>query len=318
MSLEQILSELQDGVTNTSVEHVTNLNETLNVSSFKIESACLEKSVVDKVNSLYDLSMIAKTIENTSKLDYSVAQEVFTMVPETPLVDRAKVTAAPSIINKEIIDSVLKTQTGEYSLISFNLKTEIDKIIKDISDNSPHMTEVKIYLESFLNQVLPDVDRLTGAAPIVIFYNETYNLYTRPIYLIGTGINDITIDYDKYNGTLTSQYYNIVQDETFKKYVLEIAPKDSIESISLSDFIYSVGVTLERIKLKITEFDSRIEKYESLKGVVEKKVTQELVSLVNSTELIYNDLLFFKVLHDIVHTPGNIFDKVIALLKFLD
>jgi len=321
MSLDQILSALRDGVTKRAVQHTASLSETppsLSTPSFSIESACLEQSVVEKVNNLYDLSMIAKTIHNTSKVDYNVAQEVFTMLPDTSIADRAKVTAAPSIINKEILENILKTQTGEYTLISYQLKTEIDKTIKDITENLYHMTEVKSYLESFLTQVQPDTDRLTGAAPIVICEGKTYNLFTRPVYNIYMEVNDRVLDYAKYSDTLNIQYYNILQDDTFKKYVLEIVPKGSIESMSLLDFVGSVRGTLERIDLKMGEFDSRLEKYESLKGAVEKEVTQGVVSLVNSTELIYLDLLFFKVLHDMVHTPDNVFDKVVTLLKFLD
>lgn len=41
-----------------------------------------------------------------ARVDRGIALEVFTMLPEVGKVEQAKLTSAPSIINKEIMDAV--------------------------------------------------------------------------------------------------------------------------------------------------------------------------------------------------------------------
>lgn len=324
MSLDKILSDLKEGVTDTSTENSVVLDtppivdQKQNIQSFRIDANSLNTSIVKKINALYDLGIIRSTIRDTPKVDYKVAQEVFTMLPDTSVADRAKVTAAPSIINKEILENVLKTQTGEYSFISYQLKTDIDKIIEDITSNSERMLEVQSYIASFIEQVKEDSDRLVSVAPIVISEGNSFNLFTLPIFSIATKVNDGYLHYDKYQDALTCKYNEILQDETFKKCLTNITTIYNVESISLFEFITLTKSVSESIKLKIEEFGIRVNQYNSLKGDVEKEVTQELVNMVNSTELIYKDLLYFKELHDITHTSNNVFDKVLALVKFLD
>ncbi len=324
MSLNQILNELQEGVENTAIENLAVLEkpvlqeQDLAASYFKIEASTLDKSIVKKINNLYDLGIIKSTIGNTSKVDYNVAQEVFTMLPETSVADRAKVTAAPSIINKEILDNVLKTQTGEYSMISYQLKVDIDKIIEDISNNLVHILEVQQYINSFLESVKNDAIRLEKNPPIVIANTNSYNLFTFPIYEVYNKVYGYELHYAKYQSGLLNQYSDIASDDTFKKFIPTVTTKYTIETISLSDFIILVQNVADAIKNKISELENRVDKYKAIKAHIDKEITQELVSTVNSTEFIYQDLLYFKCLHDIKNTDNNVFDKVLALTKFLD
>ncbi len=92
-----------------------------------------------KFNNLYELYVIKKEIENSKVVDYRFAQEVFTMLPLLPQKEKAKVTTTPSVMNKELIDSIVSKELENADLS--DIKEKVDYYLELINEYEVELSQ---------------------------------------------------------------------------------------------------------------------------------------------------------------------------------
>lgn len=117
-------------ITLESVSFKTNSNR----DNFPSLEIMLHKNneLKEKFNNLYELYVIQKEIKNSKVVDYRYAQEVFTMLPLLMQKEKAKVTTTPSVMNKELINSIVSKELENADLS--DIKEKVDYYLELINE----------------------------------------------------------------------------------------------------------------------------------------------------------------------------------------
>lgn len=265
MSIHDILNDINDGVTDnlvtaeesvkTSLEGV---GEVTSISSgVRLNLGKLDTTVIDKFNTLYRRCLIRKALTKVSKVDRSVALEAMATLPDSNPVNEAKLTSTPSVINKKILDDIVFSGKDEmppdlhdYLLNTFNLFNE--EFLNEVDD-----------LIRFVTSNLDELRTVFSAkykTSIVMVGNETHNLLTDSLIDLSL-IDDSTIMYDRYQGTLNKLIKAILCDElyNFNAVLKEVCQSEVAKGFSVIDILGDLTlleVILRGIRTSIAEFIS--------------------------------------------------------------
>lgn len=321
MSLSSILSEIQGDVDDIPLDTnvVAVAKENISDSpAFTINYVALEEAEVYMVNTSSSIRVIREQIKNMPRIDYKIAQEVFAMLPMTSETDRAKITTAPSVMNKEVIEKITSSANMAYSAVSGELQQKVAVVIDDIRRNTPNALALSEYLNNFLTAVEADKERHRTTSPIVMCDVTPYNLYETSVYDIACTVRDDLSNYPPYEGKLTSAFCKLYDDPTLDAFLVAANCRTTTSrNVSLESFIDTVTHALAEITSCLRLFEDRVTHYEKLLEKGMDDFDEEIAKLVNSAGFTYRDLLYVKTMYDITVTKDNAFDKVVALMAFL-
>lgn len=331
MSLGEILDDIKDDVTNIetpedggiSAENVVITNVKKNGQQFNVQR--FSKETLEKVNNMFNLLVLKNNIAGMPRVDRGIAMEVFTMLPEVGKVEQAKLTSAPSIINKELMDKVFNAN------IEHKLSLDIsDKLydLKALIENHLPMIEVLVnYFQAFTSMVVDKAEVFKNVPPTVVEYkafvsqeqnqeNRLIDLYTEKMDVI-LNMDDSKLEYAKYNGVLTDMFSAIYYSETLTDLyntVSYLPPKNEISLAGLVQYGKSAVENLNRYK-------EDLERYHNGLTAVQRQETElnaETIEFING----YDDMAFklevIGRLKAIIETKDNCFDKTAELISFLD
>lgn len=323
MSLSSILDDIEQDAEKVAPEVAT---EAITVSipetsKTKIDTTQIDQQVVKKFSVLYNQLVMKQTVQNVIKLDRKIAQEVFTMIPESSPVEQAKITAYPSAMNKDV---VLKALDGISDKIPDSVMSLLQDTLQEAENNKDKITSVVTTVTEFFQRFKTLAQKFEKPCGLVIYMKNTYNLYTDPYNKLSI-FDDRHLDYPKYEDVLGKKIYSTFQHPTVVKWlqaqnpgVDEFVAMGQAVELSVASLIDNVGlVTQSLIKNQETFTQLHFE----LKGFLDSKET-----LVNekSNEVVCNlERMIFIMnqmnsIHDILAVPGNFLENLEELLIFID
>lgn len=320
MSLNQILDDIKGDVGN---QHVSTEEVTITPpkeSTFKVSASNLNKSVLDKFNTLYQTLTAKDAVYKLTKVDYKIAQEVFTMLPQIAETEKAKITSYPSTMNKDILAGVLEKVDNSMPDEILNMFREIREQIVGNADNINNVVEgVAIYGETCKQAI----ERFTANRPIVIVDKESRDLFTEDMFR-NSWIDDTQLDYDKYANKLSTMFKGLVEDPTLATFITYRA--DPVEGAAISRYpeisLFGLCEKISHLKDVLSSERSFIENYlSSLDMALDqevKAVTANSSYLVNNANAAIEALGFFKMSHDILEMDDQFFEKTKKLIEFID
>lgn len=330
MSLDAILDDLQSDLPGTeevkALEEITLSTPTNNSSPeslFKFDSNVLNKGILNKFNTLYQQLTMKKTISSLTKVDLRIAQEVFTMLPELDGNAQAKVTSYPSVMNKQVLASVLDSVSDE---LPIETKRMLQDFLTVTKENDANIRRVEEVLQTYSEICNEEAIRLNKVSPFVIVNGNSYNLFTtemRGLLLI----NDSEMEYKKYDGALIKQYSDLVYDEGLKTFLNFYNSTEKSEEksdnkpqfdLSLMDLCNRVNNTYQLVSSSLMRLDTYSSRVEAISRANEVNVNDEVNEVVNLLPEYMSTLSHIKMLFDIVTKEDNFIEKLVKLLKFID
>ncbi|EKD89607.1 MAG: hypothetical protein ACD_33C00034G0004 [uncultured bacterium] len=331
-NLNQQLSDLTSDVENISIESLIITADTSNDilsnqtdnNNFLLNCKLSEKSI-NKVNQLMSLIGLNNEIVKVERIDFKVAKEMFTMLPEYDTkMDEAKLTNSPSTINKQLADKIFISSAKDlnYSLLIeiINKFSEVNSAYLEIKNDK--LNNVYSYLKS-LNEVIKEKKEfLFSKKHIIIVGNDSIDLIDTSMNNLSK-INGYDIMYQKYQDRLPSMFYNIINSEDYKTLC------------KLSDFkSTNPDFDLRHIISIIENLEKDIDRQVKIIDNVMKTIFNE-ISLINVetdvktlTDKQLNEILNFnsyidtivnlKSLITVIETKDNVFDKIVELINFID
>lgn len=320
MSLNQILDDIKGDVGN---QHVSTEDITLNPpkeSTFKVPASNLNKTVLDKFNTLYQTLTAKDTVYKLTKVDFKIAQEVFTMLPEIAKTEAAKITSYPSVMNKDILEGVLDK-------VSDTMPDEILEIFREISnqiqENAEHITNVVNGVTVYGQFCEEAIKRFTTTRPIVIVDKESIDLFQEELSRC-SWIDDTQLDYDKYINKLSTMFKDLLEDPTLTTFITYRSNPEEGAAISRYPAISLYGLCDKIAHLKDVVISER-KFFENYLSSLDMALTQEVKAvtanssyLVNNVNVAMEGLGFFKMLHDILEMDDQFFEKTKKLIEFID
>lgn len=320
MSLSQILGDIQDGVGNVQVSAENKVLTQQKESTFNVPSSNLNKSVLEKFNTLVSTLTVKNTIYPLNKVDLKIAQEVFTMLPDDHKVEQAKLTSFPSTMNKNILEGVLNN-------VADKMPDEILAVFRDIAEqirnNADAITNVVEGVKVYGEFCKGAIDRFLNSRPLVIADRQSVDLFQEDLYRCSY-INDAELDYAKYSGVLSEMFRKLAEDPTLSTYLTyrsnpeegaAISRYPEISLYGLCDKIVHLMDVLESERNHLVNYVGSLDT--ALNDEV-KAVTANSSYLVNNANGVIDSLNFFKMLHDILEQDDQFFEKTKKLLEFLD
>lgn len=327
MSLSDALNEIKEDAQNIEVELATENIQTVvnNDSKFKFNLDMFDKKVIDKFNNLYQKLSLKESVKCLNKIDYKIAQEVFTMIDDVSKAEQAKLTTYPSILNKEVLDRVLSDVVDE---VPDDVVGIITKFITEIEDNLTCIDEVRKTISIYSNKFTDLDKKLVSNKPIVIYDKNSYNLYTDKLLDL-LHIDDTKIDYDKFSGILIEKYDSLSNDSTLEKFFnyYELENKEVDEgsvtlktsyTLSLSDIVNGVIGLNYILDGDVESLLEYIDSARSFIGMDIKHFDITATDLISNLDKNINVVKRLQMLHSIVETKNNFIEKVDEILTLID
>jgi hypothetical protein len=331
MGLENVLDDIKGDVDNISTEGITPENistENIEITSIKQNSLGMSidrisKETINKINTMFNLVIVKNNVDKLQRVDYAIAQEVFTMLPEVPKSEQAKLTANPTINNKEILARVFNSNIdNKYSV---DVHEKISNLRDLIEQNLDKFEAVYSYLNIFKGLVESKLTVLNEVAPMVI--ERKYNLdseenQNKNINLLEEKIADIVylddskMEYEKYTGVLVEKYSNLYHDNGLKE-LGTIENYLSLSVVSLKTFVSGINAIESSLKSKEAELNNYIS---GLRSVYNKEVeiNAETIEFINGYDSVAFNLEYLSKVYEVTKLENNCFDKVVDLINFLD
>lgn len=330
MSLGELLDDLNKDVTNIDTSETSIATENIvitdakkNGSQFNIQR--LSKDTLDRVNNMFNLIVLKQNVSNMPRVDRSVALEVFTMLPDVGKVEQAKLTSAPSIINKEIMDRVFNSNI-EHKM-SLDVTDKLYDLERLIENHLPMVETLINYFETFNSTVESKAEVFKTNPPLVLEYkayisenednaSRNLDLYTEKFTVINR-IDDTKVEYPKYAEALVDKYNHIYYGETIKLLYETLIYVPNMAELSLSSFVQvgkSAVESLNRYKEDLTRYLSGLN---SVKRQ-EAELNSETIDFVNGYEDMVLKLETIGKLKAIIETTDNCFEKAAELIEFID
>lgn len=331
MSLGDILDGIQDNVINIetpedgniAAEGVVIMDAKKNSQQFSVQR--LSKETLEKVNTMFNLLVLKNNVANMPRVDRGIAMEVFTMLPDIGKVEQAKLTSAPSIINKELMDKVFNAN------IENKLSLDIsDKLydLKDLIEKHIPMIDVLVtYFHAFTAMVIDKTEIFKNVPPTVVEYkafvsqeqnqeNRLVDLYTEKMDVI-IKIDDSKLEYEKYNGVLIGKFYDIYSSATLDDLYNSGIYLPMKNELSLSGLVQYGKTVIENL----SNYKDNLQRYYDGLTSIQRQETElnaETIEFING----YDDMAFklevIGRLKAITETKDNCFDKTAELIEFLD
>lgn len=222
MAIHDLLNDINDGITgNVNPELESNREGVLGLEgakeivqvtgNVKLNLSKLDNNIIDKFNTLYSRCLIRKALQGAKKVDRGVVLEAMATLPANSTVNQAKLTTAPSAINKKILDEIVFSEKDEvpadlHTFIIDTLKVLNDGTVKELDDLLLFITEYSGRVREQLNNKIK--------TSIVMNGNQSVNLLAEDIITI-TSIDDTKLMYPKYEGELNKRAKNILTEDFY-------------------------------------------------------------------------------------------------------
>ena len=322
MSIHDLLNDINDGVIDLGKDQA-NLETSLEgakeitpvAGNLKINLAKLDTSLIDKFNNLYRVCVLRKALSKVSKVDRSIAVEAMATLPNHNPINEAKLTSAPSAINKKILDEIVFTGKDEMPPDLHIYLTETYTLF-----NERFIDEIR----TFLNFIVEYNDRLRTIinekikTAIVMSGNVSYNLITTDLIDLHN-LDDTQLEYPKYSGELDKRIKSILDSElyTFKSGIRELTGNDNNDHsiMGLSKDLSLLEVFLRGILQTVQEFVT-VSKYyvdqnnTELTGAASDAVTSLQTAIVSTEN--YNKITSF------ICEESNLLKTVSEYVSFID
>lgn len=322
MSLSDALNELKEDLPENNDGTLTITEEAITLtpskeSRFKFDPQRFDPKVVEKFNTLYNVISTRKVYKENKLLDKSIAQEVFTMLPDVSKTESAKLTNYPSSINREVIEKALSQVEDKVPTDSIQL---VKEFIGEVNVNKEHLVTVKEFLTNLKHNFKIEDDRLINNKSIIITQGESKNLYTSPLYIFSY-MDDTVLDYEKYSGKLAVQYRGLIEDETLKTFISYYDPEKvgSIvydDDFTLANLVEKICHITELVNSSLTSLEIYIKQAESIRESDE--INETVSGVINNLKQQMDTVDHLKMIFDILEVEDNFFIKLENLLKFLD
>ena len=323
MSLSSILDDIEQD-TDKVIPQISTEEITLSVpetSKTRLDTTQIDQRVIKKFSVLYNQLVMKQTVQNVIKLDRKIAQEVFTMLPESNTVDQAKITTYPSAMNKDV---VMKALDGVSDKIPDSVMTLLQETLQQTENNQDRITTVVQTVNNFFQRFKQLCERFETSPPLVLYQKNSYNLYFDPFNKLSI-IDDRQLDYPKYEETLSTKLYNVFQHKTIVKWLQ--AQNDQLDDISASTAAVDLSVVsiIENIGLVTQALIKNQETFNQLHSDLNQFLASS-ETLVNekSNEVVCNleRLIFImnqaNLFHDVLDVPDNFLVNLEELLNFID
>ena len=329
MGLGEVLDDIKDNVTNIELENIATENIEINevkINGQQFNINRFSKETLQKVNNMFNLFVIKNNIKDEPRLDRSVALEVFTMLPEVSNVEQAKLTTAPSIMNKEIVEKVFNSNLD--GKLSLDVCEKLYEVQQHIEDALPKLDNILQYLVSFKTLVSAKAETLANNPPLVIEckygcysedgenQNSNVNLYTEKLDTI-VRLDDTKMEYPKYAEKLTSMYADVYHNETLRTLSESNLIYTSLAELSLQTFVTSVNALIDSVNRYKTDFESYISGLKSI-DLKEVELNHDVINYINGHDGIAYGLEVIGKLNNVIETKDNVFDKAAELIAFID
>jgi len=331
MSLGEILNDLNKDTPNI-VPSFENANlENIVITDIKKNGELVNihhfsKETLERVNNMFNLITLKQNVSSMPRVERSVVMEIFTMIPDVGKVEEAKLTAAPSLINKEIMDRIFTSSIK--NKISADVIDKLDNIKGLIETHIPMIDTLVNYFKTFNSTVEGKVEIFKKVPPMVVNFKKysregedngdrNVNLFTEKFDVI-TDLDDTKLEYPKYANKLVRMYTDIYRNETLKTLQKCQVYVPKMVEVSLASVVQS-GVSL--ISTLSDNYRTELEQY--LTGLSsmrlhDAELNLETIKFINGYEYIAVILETIGRLKSIIETKDNCFDKTAELIEFID
>lgn len=330
MSLGELLDDLNKDVTNIDTTDTSIAMENIVITEAKKDGhqfniQRFSKETLDRVNTMFNLIVLKQNVAGMPRVDRNVALEVFTMLPDVGKVEQAKLTAVPSIINKEIMERVFNSNIEHK--VSLDVVDKLYELETLIQNHLPMIDNLINYFESFKSTIEAKAEMLKVAPPLIIEYkaftnagedNATRNidLYTEKFEVINR-LDDTKLEYPKYSGLLVNKYCDIYYSDTLKLLYETMVYLPVLSELTLSSFAQlgrSVVETLNRYKEDLSRYLSGLSSVRKQ----EAELNSETIDFINGYEDMALKLETIGKLKAIIETKDNCFEQAAELVLFID
>lgn len=332
MAIEEILDDIKENVEENpdtqllddSKEETVEKKPTEEVIRSAFEHYLLKE---EDLKNLALISSLAKSIDFISsmqKVNVSIANEVFTMIPDFMGKEKAKLTRQPSEMNREII----------FKNFGEKLKESINQFISNFHTVIETVDEMKENTESKINDIIEVLSEFKekyegkyqflqkDGVIIRKIDNEMVSLLTYPFQDI-TRLS--TFNYDRLdNSNFKECVGEIFFSDYFNKYEVKLNTIDnlyrnlilsnigSLSSIK-TNFLIKVNKLIENYKIIASYNEMNNEIYPILQNATDEfiKLNNDVIETIRSVEEKYQWLV---VNNEILRIFGNILDSLYAAL----
>ena len=307
MSLSDHLDDILDDNTNEEDLGLESIRIKRVTSNFVRDNATSRTTVkVDdnfsrKLNILYDALHIKKVVQKLEVVDYPMALEAMTGM-EDPVILRAKLTKAPSIINKALVVSELDNVTEDLPTEYIERLSELNELYEETSYVRENLAKS---LESLATSFLVEINRLSSTPPMVISEGASINLYTSPLVKV-CSVDDSELMYDKYSGKLTHRFHKLFSGESIPALLQLKSVAGDVSTESENDIDLEVTEEEEVIASKLAEKIDNDTKatvgVEDQKYELPPQIVKEEESLECIAKAIHGNILM--VIHSVSDVDG--------------
>jgi len=330
MSLGDLLDDLNKDVNNIDTSEVGISTENIVITDAKKNGAQFNiqrfsKDTLERVNNMFNLIVLKQNIQGMARVERGVALEVFTMLPEVGKVEQAKLTSAPSVINKDIMDRVFNSNIEHK--ISLDVMDKLYDLKTLIENHLPIIDTLINYFETFKSVIETKAETFKNAPPLVLEYkaftrenedNATRNidLYTEKFEVIKQ-LDDTKLEYPKYSEALVSKYQDIYYGETLKLLYETIIYVPALTELSLSSFAQIGRSSVESLNRYKEDLNRYMTGLTSVNRQ-EAELNSETIDFINGYDELALKLETIGKLKTIIETKDNCFDKAAELIQFID
>lgn len=334
MSLEQALNDLNSDVDNISIENVlinSNVNNNSNNSpaisdpNIFITNKKFSNTTINKIDELMQLCSLQGSCIKVNRLEFKIAQEVFTMLPElvTPI-DVAKLTQNPSESNKVMVDKVLNSSiTENLTSVSDELRNnsiELGIIFETIKNND--LPTLLNFIRNFneVNQV--NYDKLLGSNHLVMTDKTTTVDLINASMLLLSELNDSDIDYEKYQYKLRNKFNTVYGNPDFTTLCSFRGDVTEISILFLINYLKSLDITINTKVTIIEETIALLNKVSYNPDILSESLKSTSVSEIMMNYNLAIDMI--KNIKDLAAVVNNsdentaLFSLIQKLLEFID
>jgi len=324
MELNTILSDLTDDLTDINNKNITTENiqiENVKRNGFDLTINKLPKETIDKMNSMFNMLILKQNIDTIEKVDYALATEVFTMIPDDEaILNKAKLTSNPSIINKELVNKIFNTKLDNNLRHNWDILEKINELKDNIDKNIDKIDLITNNITSFLELSQTKNDELNNIECLLLFEknNEngeadyiSINVYKEKIkYLIELLDTEYDLK-DEFKINLRDKLINLYTNNTLNNLISNLFTNYVISEISLSDIYFVTKTLIDTISNKkniLLNYNFELEKF----NFNEMEINNKTMDIINGSNDIIETLTYLETLYDIITVEEN------YLIKYMD
>jgi len=310
MSLQEALSDIQEDIVNVDISGII-ATEELVVNTETVNSSnkyTLDKEVLNKFTTLCNLVFMKRTIDNSVKVDRSLAMEVFTMLSHSKT-ETAKLTTYPSTINKEVVSEVVSDIPTVIPDEVLNVLQDTNRLLHELLINKDSLIDVS---RAYLGKYAGNTERLNNTPPMIIdsITKKSINLLKEPI----NNIHSIgVIEFEKYKDVLIPMYTDICSN----KLLLELSSNKDLYSLSLSEIVDILADSLKYVKSEIFNLQEVTKGIESILETEDKSINSSRTELIDSVDSVIFVINRINAIKDELDSENGLYSKVDRLLDFL-